>query len=114
MGNRKVFKYYTSIWPPLHQGVLHYHQLPNRLQDRRLGFHLLWSKQRTPLLLHYGQMGCRIFKDVYKISLIFGQKAKYVLKGNVCSEEAQSGYQKRTGQFLKVLHVYSIDNFVAF
>ena len=84
MGNRKVFKYYTSIWPPLHQGVLHYHQLPNRLQDRRLGFHLLWSKQRTPLLLHYGQMGCRIFKDVYKISLIFGQKAKYVLKGNDC------------------------------
>ena len=25
-----------------------------------------------------------------------------------------TGYKKRTGQFLRVLHVYSIDNFVAF
>ena len=25
-----------------------------------------------------------------------------------------TGYQKRTGQFLRALHVYSVDNFVAF
>ena len=25
-----------------------------------------------------------------------------------------SGYKKRTGQFLRALHIYSIDNFVAF
>ena len=25
-----------------------------------------------------------------------------------------TGYQKRTGQFLRALHVYSIDDFVAF
>ena len=25
-----------------------------------------------------------------------------------------TGYKKRTGQFLRALHVYSIDNFVAF
>ena len=33
-----------------------------------------------------------------------------------CFEHAQSqtGYQKRTGHYLRALHVYSIDNFVAF
>ena len=32
----------------------------------------------------------------------------------VSDTQSPTEYQKRTGQFLRALHVYSIDNFVAF
>ena len=32
----------------------------------------------------------------------------------MCTALSPPGYKKRTGQFLRALHIYSIDNFVAF
>ena len=63
----------------------------------------------TRELSHQGHL---VFSTVY----IFCKKCMADLDHGLRTPGAlyPTGYQKRTGQFLRSLHVYSIDNFVAF
>ena len=47
--------------------------------------------------------------DFLLLKIIFSSS-----QNKLSDAQSPTGYQKRTRQFLRVLHVYSIDNFVAF
>ena len=73
----------------------------------------IWFNSRTAQAILY-QSNASYYLVFPKCIIIVLLRFRHIHYSAVLLTPTATGYKKKTGQFLRALHVYSIDNFVAF